>query len=339
VPKQHKLDQFYTKPEIVEHVLQMVDCSPFDLIVEPSAGAGDFLKYLPLDKTLAMDLEPAVEGIERRDFFEFLPTDGKNILTIGNPPFGKNSSLAVMFFNHAAQFSDCIAFIVPRTFRKPSVINRLDNNFHLTSQEILPLESFYDSSGETHEVPTVFQVWEKQFYPRTKTEVYTQHPDFDILTTNDYNVSTLEVRFNMSGAHYGAKEEASYIMDQAEYKTVGDLRKRYPKLFSAHRITTVEMDLTWKNKPDFAWRRAGARSGEVFPNYGACPLQGFEFIKVNTPGVLTIFKQIWKEIWDPGINKDRSDSKWDTAGQASISRHELIKLYREYKIKEKTINE
>ena len=37
------------------------------------------------------------------------------------PPFGKVSSLAIRFFNKCAQFSDVIAFIIPRTFNKVSV--------------------------------------------------------------------------------------------------------------------------------------------------------------------------------------------------------------------------
>ena len=60
MPKQLNLDQFYTKPSIVEHVLGMVDCSKFDLIIEPSAGAGDFLKRLPPNKCIGIDLAPAV---------------------------------------------------------------------------------------------------------------------------------------------------------------------------------------------------------------------------------------------------------------------------------------
>ena len=39
-------------------------------------------------------------------------------LVIGNPPFGKISSLAVKFFNKSAEYADVIAFIVPRTLKE-----------------------------------------------------------------------------------------------------------------------------------------------------------------------------------------------------------------------------
>ena len=42
----------------------------------------------------------------------------KNILIVGNPPYGKNCSTAINFFNHAVTISDFIAFIIPKTFRK-----------------------------------------------------------------------------------------------------------------------------------------------------------------------------------------------------------------------------
>ena len=178
-----KLDQFYTKQKVVKQLLEYIDCGSYDLVLEPSAGDGAFVKNIHHDNLLALDLEPAAPGIQRGDFFDcgLSSTPGRTILTIGNPPFGKNSSLAVKFFNHAAQFSDCIAFIVPRTFRKPSVINRLHANFHLIEEQILQPNAFYTPSGESYDVPTVFQIWEARETKREKMPVLKTHPDFDFV--------------------------------------------------------------------------------------------------------------------------------------------------------------
>ena len=181
-----KLDKFYTKPQIVKDLLQMIDLSKYDLVLEPSAGAGDFYNMLPIKTRLGIDLEPAHPDILKKDFFDYVSCDNKNTITIGNPPFGKNSKLAIKFFNHAAVFSDCIAFIVPRTFRKPSVINRLDFNFHLLKQKLLPLDSFYIPSGKTYKVPTVFQIWQKDYSKREKIQTLKQHPDFKFVPI-DFN--------------------------------------------------------------------------------------------------------------------------------------------------------
>ena len=271
------LDQFYTKPAIVESVLKMVDLSKYDLIVEPSAGAGDFLKRLPLDKSIGLDIEPATSGILRKDFFDFAPERVKNTLTIGNPPFGKNSSTAIKFFNHAAQFSDCIAFIVPRTFRKPSVINRLNENFHIVKQKILPSDSFYTPEGESRAVPTVFQIWERQEAPRTKIKTFTTHPDFDFVRIQN-------------------------------------------------NPTRQQKELQCRNS-DFCVRRVGGSAGKIYKDYDIIyrDWKSHYYIKQKTEGVERIMSLIR---WD-----DRESPKFDTAGNPSISKHELIKLYKETKKK------
>ena len=138
-------DQYYTK----ENIAQMcIDSLPFhldwfDYIIEPSAGRGDFYRLLPTANLVGIDIDPKISSIIKSDFFDLDFKTKGSVLTIGNPPFGKNASLAYTFFQHAAQYSDCIAFILPRTFRKPSMINRLNRRFHLVYDELLPLNSFY----------------------------------------------------------------------------------------------------------------------------------------------------------------------------------------------------
>lgn len=99
------------------------------MFLEPSAGNGVFYNLFPQNK-YGIDLNPQNDQIIKMDFFNYLVSD-KNVITIGNPPFGKNSSLAVKFFNHAAQFSNMICFIVPKTFQKYSIKQKLNNRFFL----------------------------------------------------------------------------------------------------------------------------------------------------------------------------------------------------------------
>ena len=326
------LDKFYTKPEIVDKLLKLVDCDEFECIIEPSAGAGDFLRKLPKDKRIGIDIQPDSSEIRQGDFFDFEPekTNG-SVLTIGNPPFGKNSSLAVKFFNHAAQFSDCIAFIVPRTFRKSSLLNKLHTNFPLVEQQVLPLDSFYTPDGESYMVPTVFQVWEKRKEARGLVEILTTHPDFEFLGTDAYSFEDVNVTLAHSSGYYGQSDKQVYKMTKTELAQIKELRKKYPKLFSSHRIATAKKIISWNTIPDFAWRRAGARAGEVFNEYGNCPTEGFEFIKANNEEVIDVFRKMWDTAWNPETNSGKTQEKWDTAGQASISKHELIKFYEKTK--------
>jgi hypothetical protein len=162
--KKSDLDQFYTSAKIAKEcydkVIEMYGSRKFDVFFESSAGTGSFFNLFPKSKRLGIDLEPKCENVERQDFFEFVPPEGKSIVTIGNPPFGKNSSLAVKFFNTAAEFSDVIAFVIPKTFRKTSLQKRLHLNFHLQLDIDLPKDSFV-LNGDPYDVPCCFQIWER----------------------------------------------------------------------------------------------------------------------------------------------------------------------------------
>jgi predicted RNA methylase len=157
-----KLDQYYTDPayakQFLTMVTQTVKFDQFDHVLEPSAGTGSFYNLLDAKTRIGLDLEPKAKGIIQTDFFDWLPPIGKRILTIGNPPFGKNANLAVKFFNQAAKFSDAIAFVIPRTFRKASIINRLHKNFHLVYDETVPDNSFI-FNGQPYNVWCCAQIW------------------------------------------------------------------------------------------------------------------------------------------------------------------------------------
>ena len=105
----------------------------------------------------------------------------KKVIAIGNPPFGQNSSLAVKFFNICAGFCDTICFIIPRTFKKISVQNQLDLNFHLEYNEDLPY-SASDSIFEPHMgAKCCFQIWTRKDEKREKIKLPKTHRDWEFL--------------------------------------------------------------------------------------------------------------------------------------------------------------
>jgi hypothetical protein len=172
--RSRELDQFYTDPTYAAHFLNqlygLMEFADADVLLEPSAGTGSFFNLLDPVKRVGLDLEPKAAGIQQQDFFDYQPPVGKRIWTVGNPPFGKNASLAVKFFNRSAEFSDVIAFIIPRTFRKASVINRLDKNFHLVYDETVPANSFI-FQGNSYDVWCCAQIWVRGSVSRDKIKV------------------------------------------------------------------------------------------------------------------------------------------------------------------------
>lgn len=160
-------DQFYTKEDIAKTLISLIDFSKFDLAIDPSAGNGAFYKNISIEK-IGFDIDPKSEDIIEQDFlkWDYSNLKGK-ILTITNPPFGRNASLAIKFFNISANFSNTIAFIFPRSLKKESMQNRLNSNFHLKLEKDLPENSFI-MNGEKYNVPCVFQVWERSDKKRDK---------------------------------------------------------------------------------------------------------------------------------------------------------------------------
>lgn len=178
------LDKFYTNPDIVDMCLTEFNkhytFNEFDLIIEPSSGNGNFLLKLPKNKRIGIDIEPDyinTKEIIKQDFLTFLPKECKNILTITNPPFGKVSSLAIKFFNHAAKFSNVIAFIIPKTFRKISIQNKLNLNFHLIKDIDIPSGSFEPNMS----VKCCFQIYIKKDKKRNIISQPVVHKDFEFL--------------------------------------------------------------------------------------------------------------------------------------------------------------
>lgn len=256
-------DQFYTQRPLARRLTGLVierlgDPAGFRWL-EPSAGSGAFLDAMP-SGTVGLDLDPHHPGVAQGDFLNWQPEasgDERPWIVVGNPPFGKNSSLAIKFFNQAATFARQIAFIVPRTFEKHSVQNRLNPGFHLAYEEVLPVDSF-EFEGNAYGVPCVFQIWEKQDEARSRHQAPLTHLDFA----------------------YTTREEA-----------------------------------------DFAFQRVGVRAGAVkdMPN-DRLAAPSHHFIRVlDRSAVAQVRARLTAIDWDA--------VKHRTAGNPSISKAEIVKLY------------
>lgn len=109
-------DKYYTPKGVVLKVIELVsrDIMPieqFTRIIEPSAGAGAFMRELP-NTTIGYDILPEYEGIIKGDYLEQDIEYKKNSLVIGNPPFG-TGVLPIKFLKKSMEHSDFVAFILP----------------------------------------------------------------------------------------------------------------------------------------------------------------------------------------------------------------------------------
>jgi len=222
--KRNTIDKYYTKETVVELCLNMfkthIEINGNDLIIEPSAGNGSFIEGI---KSLTnhyqfYDLEPDNEEIVKQDYllFDTNVTDNFNkIHVIGNPPFGRQSSLAIKFIKKSCEFCDSVSFILPKSFKKDSLKKSFPLQFHLECEIDLPDKSFL-VDGVEHDVPCIFQIWKKKTYNRElskKVDPFhfrfvekTDNPDISFRRVG-VNAGTIDTNINekSSQSHYFIK--------------------------------------------------------------------------------------------------------------------------------------
>lgn len=204
-------EQYYTPRETATEVLARsishLDDSSHRPFLEPAGGTGAFVEAARLagfEHLVAMDIEPQHPEVEKGDFLAAaLEIEGAVCVT--NPPFGRNNSLSIPFFNHAAKYSDLIAFIVPRSWRKWSVINRLNRSFHLLDDWNLEIDYVDVEGNNTHgtgNLRTCVQVWKRDDSSlRPKIEI----PDHGIVEKT--TPENADVSFTLFGYGCGTVRE------------------------------------------------------------------------------------------------------------------------------------
>lgn len=185
-----KNEQFFTNLETAERLCKIVKSQPWynrrDItrVIEPSAGDGAFLRFINV--SLAYDIDPKHPDVVEQDFLNdpaliINPMEFGKCLTIGNPPFGRMGKLAKEFIRKSEKHSDYIAFILPASFAKKSVIRQLPKSLHLIHQTDL-LDETYRFERDGKVVKTVFQIWEKRNVDRIDSPRVTEHKDFTFVT-------------------------------------------------------------------------------------------------------------------------------------------------------------
>jgi len=227
-----KLEKFYTKDEVSSFCISKLDFRDYDRIVEPSAGSGSFSKKLDKNKIVSLDILPEDESILQFDFFDYKFDNSLKTIVVGNPPFGRQSSLAFKFINHAASF-DCvktIAFILPKSFKKESSHKKINNFFWLKEEYDLGEKSFCYGI-ENVDIPCVFQIWERKdvvrIYEKRNLNSFSfvkkkEEPDFSIRRVGFYaGKGFLNCETKNENSHYFIKLNDSGNLE----KTINNLNR------------------------------------------------------------------------------------------------------------------
>lgn len=228
-------DQFYTKDSTASFCVQkFYELYPFKRnIIEPSAGDGAFIHYLcrfnifGSEYFRAFDIEPKnirqnyIIPIEQQNFLEYnfddfiLAPATERVCFIGNPPFGKQSSMAKKFIKHITSWekSGIIAFILPKSFKKFSMQKCFPLDWHLIEQYEIPKNSFIIGE-KSHDVPCVFQIWENKNFPRwVPTIIHPKHYKFVCKKDNpDFSLRRVGVNASKIDTDTNKSEQSHYFI-------------------------------------------------------------------------------------------------------------------------------
>ena len=162
-------------------------------------GPARFRACYPQDAAPTI-IAPKKDDIEGMDFFDVVLPYRDRIVVVGNPPFGKNASLAIRFFNgrRSPRGDHRIhrAGVVPEAFDQ----KKLHPHFHLRREWPIPDQAFlFDGVPKT--VPTVFQIWEWSPEPRLIPVLPTTHDDFEFTTKEKAHFALQRVGANVEFIH------------------------------------------------------------------------------------------------------------------------------------------
>ena len=228
--KRDTIDKFYTCPKVAKDCMQYITDhininSDIDIVVEPSAGNGSFIQEIKeiCQNTQFYDIEPDHELVVKQDYLLLnfseieLPDLHTKIHVIGNPPFGRQSSLAIQFIKKSAMIADSISFILPKSFKKDSMQKHFPPRFHLAFQADIEDNSFLQDDKITN-VPCVFQIWKKMCKERVRAAKLETDPDLYAFVKQDEDP---DISFRRVGVNAGAitsnKEDIQEKSVQSHY--------------------------------------------------------------------------------------------------------------------------
>lgn len=191
------LDKFYTRSrvalELKRRTVELFGTTLPERKLEPSAGAGAFLENE--DGLVAFDLLPhhfrAAEmdsvGPDISYIFDWVMEDWpkKELLVIGNPPFGVKGKLAAEFINTYLKIGGLVAFILPIVFRKWAGQRQINPAARLVADWDIPFGAFHTPDGKPYDLDCCFQIWsvreiDQRFDNLRLTKPVTAHSDFTV---------------------------------------------------------------------------------------------------------------------------------------------------------------
>ncbi len=249
--RKNSQEAYYTIPsvalDLAQHVVSRFGTN--HCYFEPCGGEGSFVEALinlgvAPERIVSVDIAPRHPLVRQGDFLGNRLDLPQNAIAISNPPYGRACSLAVQFFNRCADLgTQHIAFLVPSSFNKVAISDRLSAHFSLVEEWEAPKISYYTLAGGVNErgrLSTKFQLWSRSPKPRLPRR-HLRHPwlefvpwrrvqqgdgyDFCIRT---HGSSCGEILDNQHAA--SLRREGADGRTHLNFRTVAFVRSHHPEL-------------------------------------------------------------------------------------------------------------
>lgn len=243
-----ELDKFYTKHTIVDICLSVIDFDRYDCVIEPSAGNGSFFNKIP--NCIGLDIKPEHPDIVEKNWFDyFVDFSHKNVLIIGNPPFGKRNYLSKMFLEHSFSFQNVttVAFVLPNVYKKHTLQKVIPSNYRISNIIDLGNDSFTMNDIDYH-VPCSFFVFDKSKGEdlRFNVDLYKTCSDFAFSDKNDYDFFVMGAAPNVTKTEPESTNRGYYIKS---YIPVDVLIERFEST-KWPSLSSVNGGVAWRTKPE-----------------------------------------------------------------------------------------
>ena len=212
IKEMREKDQFFTKPDVSKKCIKITQkyidwirpSMEQVMLIEPSAGNGDFYYNFPPGIRLAFDIDRPQHINKIRPGFLYIEKDFLSIdhlhpdmIYIGNPPFGKSGKIAFEFMQKCMDFkASIIAFILPPNINSRARMATIkDKGYGIVHYEKLPDHSFYFDNGEKIDMvaESIFQIYMRNDY----METYNIEPVNKIKLKNNNFVQVYTINTNL----------------------------------------------------------------------------------------------------------------------------------------------
>src|SRR5574344_1868672 len=208
-------DCFFTKPYIAKKCIDFVVENINDFydytIIEPSAGEGAFSEQI--EKCISYDINPKKDYIIKKDWINSETDIVNKTIIIGNPPFGQQCSLAIKFINKSITYDNVkfICFILPLSFKKESIQNKIDKRFSILNEFILDKNSFI-LDGKEYDVPCVFQIWLRKERENNYKKIENNIIEFTTKDRADFRIQRVGGNAGKASKDFNFSESSNYFV-------------------------------------------------------------------------------------------------------------------------------